>query len=263
LSPDGRSAAIVRQDSPGQSNLWLVDLQSAVPTRFTFANTLDNAPLFWPDGSRLIYQSNPKGRFDLFVKGITSAEPESALVTSDINFKYSDALTRDGRLFLFEQLDSRTGWDVMELPLDGSGPARPLIRTSFNERWSSLSPDGHWVAYSSDESGRPEIYVQSFPNLGSKSRVSTTGGGFPQWRNDGKEILFYGLDFQSVMSADTQVSPAFHASAPRLLFKFPPGTNPPGFMGDFQRFLAPIPAGENGSASISVVLDWQAGLAKH
>ena len=263
LSPDGRNAVIVRLDSPGQANLWMVDLQSSVPTRFTFGNTLDGTPLFSPDGSRLIYQSNPKGRFDLFVKGITASTPESALVTSDVNFKEGGAVTTDGRLLLFAQLDSRTGWDLMELPLDGSGQPRPLVRTPFNERWCSLSPDGRWIAYTSDESGRLEIYVRGFPGLGSKARVSTTGGAFPQWRNDGKEILFYALDFQTVMSADTQTSPAFHASAPHLLFKFPPGTTPPGVSPDFQRFLAPVPAGDNGSASVSVVLDWQAGLPKH
>ena len=260
LAPDGRSAMVVRQDSPAQSNLWMVDLQSAVPTRFTFGQTLDNSPLFWPDGSRLVYPSNPKGRFDLYVKGVTSATPESALVSSDINFKYPNAVTRDGRLLLFEQLDSKTGWDLMELPLDGSGSARPLLRTSFNERWAVLSPDEHWVAYCSDESGRPEIYVQRFPSLGSKVRVSTGGGGFPYWRKDGKEILFFGLDFTTVMTAETEVAPAFHAGAPRFLFKFPAGTTPPGVSPDFQRFLAPIPAGDDGAAAIAVVLDWRAGL---
>jgi Tol biopolymer transport system component len=262
LSPDGRTAAIVRQDSPGQSNLWMVDLQSAVPTRFTFGNTLDNAPLFWPDGSRLIYQSNPNGRFDLFVKGITAGPADSTLVASEINFKYVDAVTKDGRSLLFEQLDSRTGWDLMVLPLDGSGAAHPLLRTSFNERWATLSPDGRWIAYTSDESGRAEVYVQSFPNLGSKMRVSTAGGNYPQWRNDGKEILFYGPDYLTVTSAATEISPTFHAQAPRVLFKFPSGTLPPGFTPDFQRFLAPIPESDNGSASISVVLDWRAGLVK-
>jgi Tol biopolymer transport system component len=204
LSPDGRTAAVVRVDSPGQANIWMVDLQSAVPTRFTFGSTLDGSPIFWPDGSRLVYQSNPNGRFDLFVKGITNGAPESTLVASDINFKYANVVTKDQRTLLFEQLDSRTGWDLMQQPLDG-GASRPLLRTNFNERWANLSPDGRWVAYCSDESGRPEIYVQAFPGLGSKLRVSTSGGTFPLWRSDGKEIIFYGTDYLTLTAAAVRV----------------------------------------------------------
>jgi len=263
LSPDGKYAAVTRADTPMESDIWLVELERSVATRFTFGPARNGATFAWsPDGRRIVFDSDRTGPFDLYVKPANAAVPESLLFASEATFKHPYQWSPDGRLICFEQLDAKTGWDLWVLPADRSGPATPYLRTPFNERWGSISPDGRWMAYSSDESGRFEIYVQSFPTPENKYRVSTAGGSVSYWRGDGRELMFFGSDFLTYMSAGVQTAPVFHADPPHALFRAPPGAQGPGFTADFQRFLIPVPAGDNTPASITVALDWAAGLKK-
>ncbi len=262
LSPDGRLAAVDRDGGPGEADIWLLELGRAVATRFTYGPAQNRSPFWSPDGSRILFESDRKGPWDLYVKPTSGAVPETPLLESEALFKHPFQWSWDGRFTVFDQLDARSGWDVWVLPADGASKPAPYLQTPFDERWGSISPDGRWMAYTSNESGRFEIYVQSFPTPGNKYRVSTGGGGGGYWRKDGREILFFGADGLSVMAVDVQAGTTFHAGAPRALFRLPAGWNGLGAQPDFQRFLASLPAGDNAPSSITVVLDWTGALKK-
>jgi hypothetical protein len=129
------------------------------------------------------------------------------------------AFSPDGRFLAFDQKDPETGDDAWVLPLDGSGPSQPVAHSRFGEGSSKFSPDGRWVAYSSDESGRPEVYVQAFPGPGPKLQISNEGGTDPMWRRSGGELYY--RSGARMMAVSVTMSPEFSASAPRTLWERP------------------------------------------
>jgi eukaryotic-like serine/threonine-protein kinase len=262
-SSDGRFAAVVKFESPLESDIWIVDLERAVATRFTFDAGLTEFPLWSPSGDRIAFQSSRIGLPDFFVKSTNGASPETTLQTAPVTVKNLYQWSSDGRWITYEQLDGQTGWDIYVIPADGKGPPVEYLRTPHNERWGAISPDGRWMAYASDETGQMEIYVQSYPKpTGTKYRVSMTGGGPPIWRSDGRELAFLGPDFQSVLSSQVTTGASFHATMPRPLFRLPPGAGIGWFTRDLERYLVPLPAGAKTAASITVALNGAAGLAK-
>ena len=138
----------------------------------------------------------------------------------------------------------------------------PRHKSAFNERFADLSPDGKWMAYNSDESGRNEVYVQSFPIPGNKYQVSTGGGFGGFWRQDGREIVFGGSDGQTMMSVDVPTGSEFHAGIPHVLARLPADLLTLTAPRDVQRVLLIVPAGGTGAASLTVVLDWPGALAR-
>ena len=151
------------------------------------------------------------------------------------------------------------------LPTSGDGKPIPVVRTPFNELWPTFSPDGRFIVYQSNESGRAEIYVQTFPNAAGKWQVSTAGGIDPSWRSDGKEIFYRTAD-QKVMAVDVQAGETFQAGIPRLLFpaRVPPGNfrNRYAATADGQRFLFVAPLGRESMTPTTVVLNWFAELGR-
>ena len=261
LSPDGRYVAAVKAESPSESDIWIIDLERSTSTRFT-SGSRNEFPRWSPDSRQIIYLSNRHGPVDFYIRPVNGSKPETTFYTSSNAVKNPMTWSKDGRFLSFEQLDPQTGWDLYVAPVDGSGTATPYLRTAFNERWGNISPDGRWMVYGSDESGSLEIYVQSFPELGDKYRISTAGGIVPHWREDGREIRFLTPDFQAFLSCDVTTSPTFHASAPKLLYRLPRGAQIGAFTPDFQRQLVPIPAGEGAPTTITVALNWVAELKK-
>jgi Tol biopolymer transport system component len=262
ISPDGRMAAAVRAQTQAEADIWLVDLERQVSTRFTFGPARNDTPIWSPDGRRIVFESNRDGPSNFFAKPVDGSSPESTLYASDVPIKNPTLWSHDGRWITFEQLDPKSGWDVYVLPADGSGPPKPYLNSPFNERFGMISPDGRWIAYTSDESGQPEVYAQSFPIPGNKYRVSTAGGQVSLWRADGRELDFLSLDLLTLYSCDVSTATSFHASAPRTLFRLPVGSQLWWPTPDFQRILVPLQAGDSEPATITVVLDWAAGLKK-
>jgi hypothetical protein len=153
------------------------------------------------------------------------------------------------------------------LPLDGQRKPVPYLCTPFNEGGGDVSPDGRWLAYTSDETGRFEIYVRSFPEPGERYRVSTTGGTAAQWSRDGRELLIWaGGDLWRtagpVLSVDVQTTPSFKLGSPRLLFT--PRSDIPGMVAsrDLKRFLAVVPVEGAAPPTITVILNWQEALKR-
>ncbi len=267
LSPDRSKAVVVRSDSQGKSSaLWLFDFSRNTSTRFTFGSASVSQPIWSPDGKRVIFASNPSGRYDLYQKAANGATGEELLLKSTGD-KLPTDMSRDGRFLLYQGPDLEKKDDVWVLPLQGGKKPFPLMRTQFNEVDGHFSPDGRWVAYVSDESGNSEIYVRPFSSDsraaeasggGGKWQVSYSGGGEPRWSADGKELYYLTLDWK-VMEVDVTTGPSFQAGTPKLLFPAPhQSANFTGYYTiDGKRFLFLAPAQQSGQAPFTVVLNWQ------
>ncbi|MBI4480048.1 MAG: serine/threonine-protein kinase [Acidobacteria bacterium] len=277
LSRDEKHIA-VDLASPTANDLWLFDLARGSSSRFTFAlpspTNGSGRPVVWtPDGSLAIFDGAAGGTVGLFQKLTNGAgQPESLLKVPASSVM---DLSRDGRFLLYQQNDTKTRYDLWVLPLfgdprqagTGGKQPKPFLQTPFDEGHAQFSPDGRWVAYTSNESGRPEVYVQPFPGPGGKWQVSTGGGMVPLWRSDGKE-LFY-LYRGRLMSAEVRTGAQFEAGAPQELFEPQVGLthgmeagNHYAVSADGKRFLI-IRAKESTQAfPITVVLNWPALLKK-
>jgi Tol biopolymer transport system component len=268
MAPDGRRAAVVRVASPFESDIWIADLERGGATRFTYGPATNSEAQWSPDGSRIAFASNRAGPTDFFIKPASGASQEEPLFRSAAVFKDLTSWSADGRFIVFTQLDALTNLDLWVLPTDGDRTPKPYLRTPFGEANGAISQDGRWMAYLSDESGRKEIYVQSFPTPGAKYRVTSDGAGqIPQgrlvwWRADGKELLMFGADGRKVLVADVQAGAEFHAGTPRVLLTLPKGFVAAAPTRDFERLLVSLPIDENASPSLTVVLDWTAALRK-
>jgi len=221
MSPDGRRVAVgITDPKSGNASIWLVDLADGRLTRFTFGSSDDGTPIWSPDGSRIAYAGNRSGFWDLFVKPANGVTGEEVVLSSSLN-KFVDGWTPDGRFLIYEVTGPDQSWDLWLLPVVGKGEKaepKPFLTTPANETHSAISPDAKWLAYASDESGRSEVYVQTFPAPGGKFQISTEGGDQPLWSNDGKEIYFLSED-RVLTAVSVSTGPSFEAGVPKPLFK--------------------------------------------
>jgi Tol biopolymer transport system component len=192
LAPDGQRVAVGR-NVQGNLDVWLIDVGRGVPSRFTFDVEADNAPLWSPDGSHVVFRSTRKGVHDVFEKPVSgTADEQPLLVTSQA--KSALDWSRDGRFLLYSTQDPKTGSDLWALPMMGERKPFAVLQSSFDEIEGQFSPDGRWLAYASNESGRYEIYIRTFPEAGRKWQVSVAGGVQPRWRRDGRELYYVAPD---------------------------------------------------------------------
>ena len=217
LSPDGRFLAL--GVSGANETIWLYELARGDLTRFTFR--FDNATPQWsPDGERLVFTSDRDGPFNLFQRAVNSNDPVERLATSD-SMQFPGSWTPDGDSLVFAESRPGTGWDVWRLRLSddrvaGDRVPEALLQEPYHERRPRLSPDGRWLAYVSDESGQNEVYIRSFPELGSKQKVSLDGGMDHQWSADGSELFFRNGDDLHVVEIGSNAK--LEIGSPRLLF---------------------------------------------
>jgi Tol biopolymer transport system component len=266
LARDGKRLAMQRLDG-GNSDIWLMDLARGVPSRFTFDPSSEDDPVWSPDGNNLIFSSEgAKGdvTLNLYRKVSSGAGTAELLLKSDITKEASD-WSKDGQFIVFQAYDPKTDSDLWVLPLFGDGKAYPFLQTEFFEGPGYFSPDGHWLAYTSNFSGRNEVYVQTFPQTGGQWLVSIGGGAQPHWSGDGKE-LFYMAPDRTLMAVEINTASTFEMSAPKPLFATQVSSyNSPNryvVSADGQRFLVNSPAGEVNQTPITVVLNWSSGLKR-
>jgi serine/threonine protein kinase/Tol biopolymer transport system component len=213
FSPDGRRLALMITGSI--IDLWVYDFKRATLTRLTTEGS-SQYPVWTPDGKRIVYRATRSGLRDLFWKSVDGTTAEEQLTTSEqVQTPWSAA--RDGMTVAFTEDSNKTGTDIWVVPLAADRKSRPLLREQFNETKPRFSPSGQWLAYVSDRSGRPEIYVQSYPGGASRWQLSTDGGEDPLWARDGRE-LFY-RNGAKVMLVKITEGAKFAAAAPRLLFE--------------------------------------------
>jgi eukaryotic-like serine/threonine-protein kinase len=271
LSPDGRRLAYMAQGAESRNaDIWLLDVNRGVNTRFTFGPRANLFPVWSPDGSRVVYGSyGPKntGHPDLFVKNSTGAGAEQAFYESGDNKVPSD-WSRDGRYIAFQQFDSKgkTKWDIWMLPLFGDRKPFPYLQTEFDEAEAVFSPDGNWLAYSSDESGIYEVYLAPFHG-GGKFQVSQGGGAQPVWKRDGTALFYLAGD--KLMEVGVRLKGSeVEFGAPHTLFEIP-GLQGGGALGrvytlapDAKRVLATVLPRAFAQEPLTLVTNWTAGLKK-
>jgi eukaryotic-like serine/threonine-protein kinase len=274
LAPDGRRVAILR-NIQGNPDIWLIDAERGTASRFTYAPSLEQSVAWSPDGRRMVFGTNRKGRFDLFEKQVDGAADEQPLLVSAEDKSVQD-WSRDGRYLLYAVQGDKTGSDLWVVPMVGERKPFPVLQSMFDEVHGQFSPDGHWLAYASNENGRFEVYVRTFPALDGKRQVSIGGGIYPRWRPDGRE-LFYVAPDNSLMavtisggSKSETIVPGTAVALfrnPRLAVAGNTGTSnflarPPYAVTANGRFLLDVSTGDEGAAPITVVLNWTAGLKK-
>jgi Tol biopolymer transport system component len=250
-------------------------LDRAVWTRFTTEAALVHLEPIWsPDGTRVVYSANPKGPWDLYQKPARGAgNPELLLASpADGAGLFASDWSHDGRFVLYgTEADPKTRADIWALPIQRnpleSGEQKPfaIVQTPFDESYAQFSPDGKWIAYQSNETGRFEVYVQQFPS-GRKERVSANGGAQVRWRRDGKELFYIGSD-DRLMSVSIDLAPngdSVTIGKPVGLFTTRVGGAVPGpirqqyaVSGDGKRFLMSTVTDDVNTSPITVIFNWK------
>jgi len=257
LSPDGKTVAVARPNSEaGGSSLWLMDLGRGTNMRLTFAPLHADAPVWSPDGSRIVFQSSQGNERNLY-QVMSNGAGQAELLWKSVNPLNVDSWSRDGRFLVFTVSDHRKA-SVWMLPFSGERKPTQVLENSFNVRQGRISPDGRWIAYVSDETGRNEVYVQTFPpGSGGKWLVSGNGGTHPEWRGDGREITYISGDHKLTTVGVAVVGGELRPGAAQAMFEIP-GAGAYGVTADGQRFLVKMRVREPESGAIHVVLNWVA-----
>jgi Tol biopolymer transport system component len=263
LSPDGSRLAVdISDNRSDKRDIWIRDLARGVTSRFTFDPANETSPVWSPDGNRLVFSSDRKGVPSLYEKGASGTGAEKEIWSAGDTLVAGD-WSADGKFILVSRLSAKTGWDVWAFPTDGATKPFAVVTGPFTEVLPVFSPDGKYVAYMSNETGRFEIYVQQFPGPGGKWQVSAAGGIEPHWSADGKTIYFRSLDAK-MMAASVDAGATFSAGVPQALFdaRFQPGQRRNTYLvtRDGQKFLILAPVSKDRIAPINVVLHWPATL---
>jgi serine/threonine protein kinase len=268
LSPDGQLLARNRTVN-GNNDVWVLELGRGVLSRSTFDAGNDIFPVWSPDGGRIVFASDRQGAFaDLYEKPASGEEKAERLLLATPQSKYPTDWSPDGRFVLYRATDTKTGQDVWAVPLVGDRKPSPVFQTTFDERDGQFSPDGQWVAYESNESGRSEIYVEAFPPAGGKRQISTNGGAQVRWRRDGTELFYIALDGRLIATPIRFASNrrAVEPGSPVPLFTTAIGGALQGNLRqqysvspDGNRFLMNTVAGEAVASPITIVLNLRPG----
>jgi Tol biopolymer transport system component len=270
LSPDGDHVAVSMRDPNGSTrDLWMYDMRGGRGQRLTFGPNDEFAPVWSPDGRRLLFSSMTRSGVDLHVKDVNSAAEPARLDVDSLGLgRFAADWSRDGRHIMYiggGRAISRSDLWVAQVARPGS--ARPLLESAFVETHGRFAPGGRWFAYTSNETGRLEVYADRFPERGAKRLVSSGGGGWPRWAARGSEILYLSSDNRLMSAAVRASADRLHVAAPRPLFALRP--RPPARLDaygydvspDGRRFVVNTLIEDTTPTAITLVLNWTAALA--
>ena len=245
----------------------MLEFARRVQTRLT-VDGYNTAPVWSPDGNRVLFASGRRGILNLYAKSASGAGNEE-LVLETPESKFPEDWSHDGQFILYQSAGTNTSLDLWVMPVTGDRKPFPVVQSRFQERQGQFSPDGKWIAYTSDETGQAQIYVQSFPKASGKWQISVNGGVQPRWRGDGKEILYISPGNQ-LMAASIRVAAngeAVEPGTPVMLFaaQLPENASDPNnrhqyvVSSDGQRFLIRHLLQRQGDAAppITVLLNWK------
>jgi len=265
LSPDGRRVATDETDSDGWNiDIWIHDLARGATTRLTFDPSLDTTPIWSPNGKQLLFVSNRNLGFRVYLKNSdgSGSEEEVADLGSNLQVNPWD-WSRDGKYMLVRKKS-----EVWYLAWPDRAP-KPLFQAKWTIRNAQLSPDGRWIAYSTNETGNMEVYVSPFPSVNGKWQVSTSGGEEPRWRQDGRELFYVSADGKMTAVPVKTTTAGFEAGSPVALFQTrrrQPISAQDVFSydvsGDGKKFLIATKVDEANAAPVSVLLNWASHMDK-
>jgi Tol biopolymer transport system component len=223
FSPDGKRLALEINDGK-RNDIWVYEWDRDTLTRLTFAGDSNTSPAWTPDGRRIAYSSQEKGGVSNLWWIRADGAGDAQRLSESKGQQYAGSWRPDGKVLAFFQNNPGTGYDVMTLPIEGDdksgwkpGEPKPFANSTFSEIYPAFSPDGRWLAYQSNESGNPEVYVRPFPEPGGKWQVSTGGGYMPKWSRNGKELFYRTVTESKIMAVTyTASSDSFHADKPQL-----------------------------------------------
>jgi len=229
LSPDGGRIAFAGPDPSGYSGgqtanrIWIHDIARGTTQPITERGTGDFWPLWTPDGRSVVFTSaGDEGGYDLYRVAADGSGPRENIYSERVTGQAHSWVPESGDLILQRESDPGSGFDIWLLPMEGPGEAIPLVEGSASEAHPSLSPDGRWLAYASDQSGRFEIYLRRFPDLDEPRQISNTGGMGPLWRSDSGELYFYRHSFDGGYTATFMRVPVDDGpGSPEPMFEVP------------------------------------------
>jgi Tol biopolymer transport system component len=263
ISPDGKRVALRAAGATG-GDAWQIDIARGIATRVTFNGGVPYGPIWSPDSQQIVYeQGSPP---NLFLQNANGSGAEERLAESH-DGQLPEDWSSNGKFLLYmmnsNDVASKAQPGLWLLPL-ADRKSIPFLTTRFTKGRGRFSPDGRWIAYTSDESGRNEIYVKDFSGGGFKLQVSNKGGDFVRWRKDDKELFYLAPDRKLMSVAVRAGFGTLDVSAPNGLFTVPTSPTPDQYsydtVPDGQRFLVLAPAGETEAPPMTVVLNWQANL---
>jgi Tol biopolymer transport system component len=271
ISADGRSVLFSRSSTASTADLWLRELARGAEQRLTTNASLNVSAVWSPNGDRIAYQSNRAGGvFNLYQKRSGGTGEDERLLANG-NTKIPTQWSRDGQFLVYSEHDPRTNWDIWVLPMEGAERKPvPFLHSAANEFLGQLSPDSHWMAYTSDETGQREVYMRPFPSREPPTKISIAGGEQARWRSDGKELFFVGGDGK-MMAVAVRIKdgpkPSFELGVPRLLFEAQLAPSPASanlyfeydVTADGKRFLLDnVASGSSSAPLLNAVVNWDA-----
>jgi serine/threonine protein kinase/Tol biopolymer transport system component len=265
FSPDGSAIAYtLYEGGDRRGDIWIADLARGASSRFTFSSAEEDDPVFSPDGLSIAYSSEG----DLALKP-TGGVGEMQYLYRSKSDKVPTDWSRDGKYLVYGDFGSTSGRDLWVLPMTGDDKKPiPFATTEFTEQGGAFSPDGAWLAYSSNESGRFEVYIQSFPPGRGKRQVSTQGGMLPRWNRNGKELFFMDQGGEICVAPIIHDEPTLQVGTPSILFK----TKMESFSGPGHRYdvspdglsfiINDVKATDFHAEPLSLIINWPSELSK-
>jgi Tol biopolymer transport system component len=268
LSPDGkRVAVVVFNPEKNVTEIWIYDVATGEGTKFAYGTWNDYSPIWSPQGDRILFASEKKAKgvhSDLWIKALDGSQEELYLESPDGRFP--EDWSGVGRSISFSTIraEGTRNAQLWTVGTQEDHKTAPIATEALSQGSSRFSPDGRWIAYGSDESGKFEVYVRPFPGPGGRWQVSTSGGSNPRWRGDGKELYYLSLD-NTIMAVPVSAGTAFQAGAPRVLFPVHPNPNPFGSVYDVspdgKRFLVDSVSGS--TPPLTLLVHWPAASEKN
>jgi Tol biopolymer transport system component len=255
ISPDGERVAVALRDKrTGTSDIWLFERSRSAPTRLNSDPVDETSPVWSPDGGKIIYRSDRNGPPDIYEMDIRGAPGGERPLLKQEWVQEPEDVSRDGRFLAFMDTQQWPNWDIRLLTLHGARATKPWLVTRFTEESPRFSPDGRWIAYASDESGEPEIYVALANGGGAKKRLSLSGGEAPRWRADGRELYYLGPG-DLIMAVSVSTGGDFTVGVPVPLFRVE-GIEDYDVSADGSRFLVSEPAEKTPESRVRVIVNW-------